>query len=161
MGDLTSQNTSHAVMARPLRERFHNVTFRDKHNYGFGEVKDFLKKGPIETYDWVITNPPFNKATEFALGGLWFAERGVAILARTQFMEGKSRYETLFSQNPLSIIAPFVERVPMVKGRVDPKASTATSYAWFVWDNSISNYETKVIWIPPCRKELERPGDYG
>jgi hypothetical protein len=39
----------------------------------------------------------------------------------------------LFRDRPPTLYAPFVERVPMVKGRWDPGASTATSYAWFVW----------------------------
>ena len=47
----------------------------------------------------------------------------------------------------------------MVKGRLDKKASTATGYAWFVW---IKNFRetSKLLWIPPCRKLLEREDDY-
>jgi hypothetical protein len=55
----------------------------------------------------------------------------------------------------------FVERVPMVKGRCDPKATTATSYAWVVWFPSDVIGETKLEWIAPCRAALERSGDYG
>jgi hypothetical protein len=61
---------------------------------------------------------------------------------------------------PPSRFAPFTERVSMVKGRLDWKASTATSYAWLVWEKEGASAGTKVIWIPPCRKELEREGDY-
>ncbi|MCP4697756.1 MAG: hypothetical protein GY862_13025, partial [Gammaproteobacteria bacterium] len=38
--------------------------------------------------------------------------------------------------------------------------STATSYAWFVWTKGHKG-ATAVNWIPPCREELEREGDYG
>jgi hypothetical protein len=49
--------------------------------------------------------------------------------------------------------------VPMVKGRVDQKASTATGYGWLVWENE-RLAKTRLVWIPPCRKLLERDGDY-
>ena len=58
------------------------------------------------------------------------------MLVRAQWVEGVERYEKLFRDQPPAVYAPFVERVPMVKGRWDPDASTATSYAWFVWRQS-------------------------
>jgi len=48
----------------------------------------------------------------------------------------------------------------MVKGRVDKKASTATGYAWLVWEKSRLGSGSELMWIPPCRKMLEREGDY-
>jgi hypothetical protein len=47
----------------------------------------------------------------------------------------------------------------MVKGRLDRKASTATGYGWLVWEKDWSD-GTALIWIPPCRKDLERGEDY-
>ena len=88
---------------------------------------------------------------------------GVAMLVRTSFLEGIMRYQTLFLRNPPDVVAQFSERVPMVKGRIDKKASTATSYAWLVWhiDNLNDIERTTILqWIPPCRKQLEREGDY-
>jgi hypothetical protein len=59
-----------------------------------------------------------------------------------------------------AVFAPITERLPIVKGRLDQNASTATSYAWLVWqkDQAQSVWQTKLI--PPCRKQLEREGDY-
>lgn len=84
----------------------------------------------------------------------------MAILARTQFVEGVGRFERLFRERPPAVFAPFTERVPMVRGRLDQSASTATSYAWFVWhkDQRVPVWRTKLI--PPCRKQLKRAGDY-
>jgi hypothetical protein len=48
--------------------------------------------------------------------------------------ESSGRYEGIFSRTPPAAFAQFVERVPMVKGRLDRKASTATGYAWLIWD---------------------------
>ena len=47
----------------------------------------------------------------------------------------------------------------MVRGRLDPKASTATGYAWIVWTKR-STSKSQLVWIPPCRKRLERLTDY-
>ena len=47
----------------------------------------------------------------------------------------------------------------MVKGRLNQKASTATGYAWLVWEKG-EKIQSRLMWIPPCRKMLERDGDY-
>jgi hypothetical protein len=136
------------------------VIASDIFNYGFGQAPhDFLHDEPLAWPEWVITNPPFNSAAEFTLRGLELASGGVATLVRTQWIEGIGRYEKLFRDRPPTLYAPFVERVPMVKGRWDPAASTATSYAWFIWQNGASG-STRVLWIPPGRRrELARPDD--
>ncbi|MDX8526706.1 SAM-dependent methyltransferase [Mesorhizobium sp. MSK_1335] len=147
-------------MDKVLREYFHETSASDIYPYGYASEGDFLKIPlGVASFDWVITNPPFNLAEEFVARALSVARRGVAILARTVFMESVGRYERLFQPTPPAIFAQFVERVPMVKGRLDPKASTATGYAWFVWlTEGTSN--TRAMWIPPCRKKLETKLDY-
>lgn len=147
-------------MSRPLQSYFASVKSADAYDYGYSDVRDFLTY-PYETnaVDWVITNPPFRLAEDFILRGLRVARKGVAILARTVFLESIGRYESIFSNSPPSKFAQFTERVPMVKGRLDPKASTATGYAWFVWEKDYSGLP-RVMWVPPCRRKLERPGDY-
>ena len=145
-------------MGRPLMENFNEFWFSDIHDYGWdyqNEIFDFcnlIDKSPVKK-DWVITNPPFRLAQEFILRAIDVSNVGVAVIVRTSFLEGKGRFEKLFSINPPTIIAQFVERVPMVKGRYDPKASTATSYVWLVWekDKNITDFK----WVPPCRKSLE------
>jgi hypothetical protein len=147
-------------MARPLKEYFGKVKASDIYAYGHGTASDFLA-GPIEaaSVDWIITNPPFRLAEDFIQRSLVVARRGVAILARTVFLESVGRYREIFDQNPPTRFAQFTERVPMVKGRLDAKASTATGYAWFVWEKNAPPLP-RLMWVPPCRKKLERPGDY-
>lgn len=147
-------------MTRPLAEYFGAVDAADAFQYGYAPVRDFLTY-PYEarSHDWVITNPPFRLAEEFVERALTVARNGVAILARTVFLESVGRYENIFSKNPPSIFAQFSERVPMVKGRLDPKASTATGYAWFVWRLD-GDKPSSLVWVPPCRRDLERKGDY-
>ena len=147
-------------MVKVLREYFGHVDASDIHPYGYGDVKDFTTElYPTGSYDWVITNPPFKLAEDFVSRALPIARRGVAMLTRTVFIESIGRYERIFSKEPPTKVAQFTERVPMVKGRLDHKASTATGYAWIVWEKCGSRL-TELVWIPPCRKSLEHEGDY-
>ncbi|WP_209425381.1 hypothetical protein [Pararhodobacter sp. SW119] len=148
-------------MSGPLREYFAHVDGFDAYPYGSNEIRNFLTfPYEVGSHDWVITNPPFRIAEDFVARALSVARKGVAILARTVFLESVGRYERVFRNAPPALFAQFCERVPMVKGRVDPKASTATGYGWFVWDLEAKEQATKVVWIPPCRRNLERDGDY-
>lgn len=146
-------------MAQALGEYFDVVHASDIHDYGYGQQADFLS-GVYSTgqFDWVITNPPFKLAEDFIHRALPLAKRGVAVLVRTVFIESVGRFNRMFQQRPPSKFAQFTERVPMVKGRVDGKASTATGYAWVVWEQGGGTPE--LCWVPPCRKSLERPDDY-
>jgi hypothetical protein len=147
-------------MARVLEECFREVHCSDAYEYGYGEIRDFLA-GPYKpnSVDWVITNPPFRLAGEFVVQALRAARIGVAILARTVFLESVGRYNAIFAKDPPTIFAQFVERVPMVRGRLDGKATTATGYAWFVWEKHFGGV-SQLMWVPPCRKQLERRLDY-
>jgi hypothetical protein len=147
-------------MARPLKEYFRDVQCSDAFEYGYGHKRDFLAY-PFETQsvDWVITNPPFRLAEEFVARSLKVARYGVAILARTVFLESIGRYERLFKAQPPTRFAQFTERVPMVKGRLDAGATTATGYAWLVWEIGSVGVPS-LVWIPPCRRKLERAADY-
>jgi hypothetical protein len=145
-----------------LRHYFGKTLATDIFDYGWHghqETLDFLLPiAPPFIPDWIITNPPFRLAEQFIERGLSVARKGVAVIVRSSFLEGVGRFNSLYRYNPPNIIAQFSERVPMVKGRYDPKASTATSYAWLVWMHG--HYGTNFQWIPPCKKQLERPSDF-
>ena len=147
-------------MAKVLKEYFKEVRSADAYKYGYGDIRNFLTY-PYETnaVDWVITNPPFRLAEEFVIRALRVARLGVAILARTVFLESVGRYSAIFHDTPPSKFAQFVERVPMIKGRLDSKATTATGYAWLVWEKNSLGLP-RLMWVPPCRRKLERKNDY-
>ena len=155
-------------MAEVLRERFETVHASDVHDYGRGyavgsfagrtEVPEPPAQCPF-TSDWIMTNPAFNGAIDVALRALDEARRGVALLVRSNWTEGVDRYRSLFRPRPPQMIAQFAERVPMTKDCWDPDASTATAYAWFIWDRARSG-TTRTIWIPPgCRQSLTKVDD--
>lgn len=154
-------------MARPLAEYFNLVMASDVHPYGFGGVEDFLLPfEPSIAYHWIITNPPFKLGLQFALKAISLARIGAAMLVRTAFLEGGERHRELFAPHPPFAVLQFCERVPMVKGRYDPGASTATSYCWIVWMKSSANSlaaasraPTSFHWIAPCRARLQKPED--
>lgn len=160
-------------MSEVLKEYFSEVTSFDVADYGYcpvlpGGFVEAEQPLPDESYDWVITNPPFKLMEAFTREALRVARRGVAMLCRTVIIEGQHRYEHLYSVARPSIIAQYTERVPMVEGQFDPKASTATGYCWIIWDKdapkpralyptSAPMLQTTLAWIPPCRKILETP----
>lgn len=141
-------------MVETLRPYFREAFASDVYDYGCGyAVGSFVGEGPDVarcpfTPDLIVTNPPFNAALEFAERALDEARVGAALLVRSNWAEGCHRYQRLFRDRPPSVIGQFVERVPMVKGRWDPEASTATSYAWFVWRKGDRSRRCHFFWIP-------------
>ncbi len=151
-------------MADVLAEYAGTVIATDVMDYGqpLDAVGSFVGDGPDVAderhADWIITNPPFRLAVAFAQRAIREAKVGAALLVRTAWLEGAERYDTLFRPHPPRIVAQFVERVPMVKGRWDPSASTATSYCWVVWRRH-DHHQTNLMWIPPSRAALTLPED--
>jgi len=149
-------------MVKPLAEYFNRVEASDVHDYGVGyPVADYLWGPTPAPVDYTITNPPFRLAEQFIQRALQSSRRGVAVIVRSAFLEGKSRFESLFSVCPPDYVLQFVERAPMCKGKIDSKVSSATAYSWLVWFKKDEEFtDTRLLWIAPCRKRLERESDY-
>lgn len=146
-------------MVKPLAEYFGTVEASDVHDYGAGfPVADYLFGLPPAPVDWTITNPPFRLAEAFIDRALATSRIGCAVIVRAAFLEGQGRFERLYSERPPSDVLQFTERVVMHKGRLAPEGSTATAYAWLVWLHGVEG--TRLRWIAPCRKRLERAADY-
>lgn len=161
-------------MVRPLLEYFGEVNASDVHDYGAGyRVEDYLF-GPDSHFsrtDWTITNPPFRLAEQFVERALRLSNIGVAMIVRSAFLEGQERCEALFTEHPPAVVLQLSERCGMFKGRLmrlgtkyldregkERSAATATAYCWVIWRHQ--HTDTRLRWIPPCRKRLERDGDY-
>lgn len=102
---------------------------------------DFLSDTPrvaVDAFDAIITNPPYELATEFCEQALRRAENVsgfVAMLLRTDFDHAKSRTH-LFRDCPA-----FAKKLILMKRIVwfvedngKPKASPSFNHAWFIWD---------------------------
>lgn len=154
-------------MAHGLADYFRRVDASDIEDRGASDfTMDFLNPGgEVAAVDWIVTNPPFSDGETFARLAWARARVGVALLLRLSFAEGVARHQMFTVDCPLSVLAPFAERVPMVKGRWDPEASSATAYAWFVWlkpsASDVPGWAPRVHWIPPgSRERLTRPSDF-
>jgi hypothetical protein len=185
-GTVWEPSANRGYMAYGLQEYFDTVIASDVHDYGAGfSVYDFINdpNSPLdpaggwchrfhpfkdEKYEkpcinWIITNPPFRLAHKFVTAAIDKRDpvNGIAVLVRSVWAEGQKRYEELFESYPPSFIFQYSERVPMVKGKYDPDASTATAYSWFVWLFGEHEYEEETIfrWIPPCKNIFYRHGD--
>lgn len=154
------------TMARPLAESGAIVFTSDLLDYGapLDRVGRFQDLVPAQVaggaVDWIVTNPPFVQADEMWLHAWEHARVGVAFLLRLSWLEGGGRWERIFYPGRMTFVCPFSERVPMVKGRLDRKASTATAYAWFVGLKADPRPYPQVRHVPPCRATLERPEDW-
>ena len=142
-------------MVRALEEQGLVVTATDIQIDGL----DFTTRLGVPC-DWVITNPPFNKAAEFVLAALQHAEMGVAMFVRYSFLEGQGRYAALFKHHAPSAIYQFVERVALVEGKTDSKAGSAVPYIWAIWDKRKREAQTTFGWIPPCKAALTQKEDW-
>jgi len=155
-------------MALPLGEYFDQVRATDIADCTDAfteqsEVSDFLLDWPNPdsepVADWIITNPPFNQALDFFEAAFRRASVGVAFFVKQQFLEGVRRHREIYARRPPAMIFQFAERVPLVKGRIDPDVSTNQSYIWIVWLKGKFGVP-EFFWLPPCRSEFERKSDY-
>lgn len=158
-------------MAAVLTEYFPEVWATDCHDYGYCAVSDFLDPDnlfdlfKVPEVDWIITNPPFNRALDFhdRCVELWKAgkvRQGWAFLLRLAWLEADERWR-VYRDTPPTLVCPFVERVAMIRGKWDPEASSATATAWFVWRPDAGGFgTTRLVHIPPgCKLALTRPDD--
>ena len=136
-----------------------NVFSSDIKNRGYTLDKqmDFLlaTKDDIpfsERFD-IITNPPYKLAKEFVLKGLDLLPDEYCRLymfLKLTFLEGKARYNEIFSQTPPCKVYVFSERIMCAKNgefeRMKAGGGSATAFAWFVWQKGYTG-DTIVKWI--------------
>ena len=141
-------------LSKRLIELGHNVYSSDliDREYGTGNL-DFLQQNELpDNCKCILTNPPYNKATEFVLHSLnLLPEHGYCVmLLKTTFLEGKKRYNELFSKNPPKYIFQFVGRIICAKNgdfeKMIKGGGGAQSYAWFVWEKGFQG-DTIIRWI--------------
>lgn len=115
-------------MSQILISNGYQVDSSDLIDRNYGIQLDFLSSN--KTYNNIITNPPFSLGLEFVLKAKQCANEKIAMLLKTQFLEGVSRYDmfqdTIF---PLKCLYQFSKRLTF-----NQKSGGMLSFAWFVWD---------------------------
>lgn len=103
-------------------------------------IGDFLKFEPYKTYQTIIGNPPYSLAMEFIEKCFEISDEDTEIimLLRTSFLESKKRHD-FWQKHPVNGLYVLSQR-PSFTGH----GTDATSYAFFVWNNS-NKQEIKVI----------------
>lgn len=112
----------------------HHVVATDIFDYGNVTI-DFLQtSAPVVNPDAIITNPPYELATEFIEQALEFQKETnglVAMLLRTDFDHAKSRRH-LFADH--QAFAKKLVLTKRIKWFLDSKGQPSFNHAWFVWD---------------------------
>lgn len=149
------------------------ATGSDIHDYGVGlpvsDALDFMAPTSMDE-SVLFTNPPFSgqdysskkpTATELIIQQGLLSCRHVVVIGRLGFLACERRYD-LHYRNPrgnLKTFLPFSERVPMILGHYDPKASTATDYCAFHYQAGFTGIYTPLPIPPGQRAIFERPED--
>jgi hypothetical protein len=116
------------AISKLLKLQGYDVYSTDLVDRGYGDKHfDFLNSW--ELHDNIVTNPPFNIGTKFAIHSLHCARKKVAIFQKLTFLEGKERRDKLFSLNMLRNVYVFSER----QGFGNHKGGML-AFAWFVFD---------------------------
>jgi hypothetical protein len=96
---------------------------------------DFLQQTQLPLgVEAIVTNPPFKLANEFVAHAISLCPK-VIMLARLAFLESERRTPIL-EGGKLARVHVFRKRLPMMHrlGWTGPRATSATAYAWLVWD---------------------------
>lgn len=117
-------------MLRALRETF-DVTGDD-----LEQGQDFLLLAKLsDKFTAVVTNPPYNLATEFvehSLSLTW-PHGVVAMLLRTDFDHAKTRAHLFAKQSAFQRKVVLTKRIVWFESE-GRKASPSFNHAWFIWD---------------------------
>jgi hypothetical protein len=137
-----------------LRAAGHTVIATDLNDWGCPDSesrRDFLfeQRAP-DGCECIITNPPYKLAQTFVLKARELVPK-VVMLLRLGFLESERRRNILESGD-LARVFVFRNRLPMMHrfGWAGPRASSATAYAWFVWDRAHSGplVLDRISWVP-------------
>jgi hypothetical protein len=129
------------AIVQVLRGHGHAVIASDLIDHGFELhfVGDFLEQTRLPAgCECIVTNPPFKIVDRFIAHALDLSPR-VIVLARLALLESTRRTEIL-ERRGLARLHVFRNRLPMMHrdGWTGPRASSATAYAWFVWERGYS-----------------------
>lgn len=109
---------------------YQDIVARDLFDRGYGSTPhNFLDCR--ESFDNIVTNPPFVLAVRFLETGLQIARKKFAMLLSLSFLETKTR-AALLDASPLRTVYVFGERLRF-EG-VGTGGGAAICYAWFVWE---------------------------
>lgn len=128
-------------ISKQLIKHGYDVVSRDLVDRGYGEVADYLTNNEKWEGD-IITNPPYSKALEFVKHSLDIISSGhkVAMFLKLTFLEGKKRAEFFKNCPPRTVYISSSRLKCAMNGDFNSIGSSATAYAWFVWEKGYKGY---------------------
>lgn len=133
-------------MSEALKAAGYTVLSSDLYEYGYGQsgLDARALSGPIDN---VVTNPPYNLASEMVPHLLSVTSGKVALLLRLAFLESKRRFP-MFKATPPSAVYVFSERLSMAPAGQTVQGGGTISHGWFVWTRGHAG-GTALGWIEP------------
>lgn len=140
-GNILEPCSGNGAISKVLIDNGYNVVSSDIRQddkvFGFKNKNIFDYQN--NTFDNIITNPPYNQAQEIIEKSLLIAKYKVCMLLKLCFLESERRYN-FFKSSPLKSVYVFCKRVQMYpEGIEKPKNSGTIAYAWYIWDKSIKD----------------------
>ena len=133
------------AISKPLLKNNYNVYSSDLIDRGYGDTGiNFLESD--KKVDNIVTNPPFNLATEFTLKAFELAKYKVVMLSKISYLEGVKRRELIFNKNKLEKVLIFTRRVPFKKESTQKLAGGLMAFGWFIYDVNYNGKPT-IDWI--------------
>lgn len=115
------------------------------------EIIDFLSDNVREWNGTIITNPPYNCASQFVEKAMNILHNGnkCIMFLKIQFLEGKARKE-LFKKYPPKTIWVSSSRIICAKNgefeKMKAGGGSAVAYAWYVWEKGYKG-DTTIKWF--------------
>lgn len=142
--------SGHNNITDVLRQAGYKVYATDIYDYGCQDkIFDFLEYTPAQGGERcdIVMNPPYYDAEPFVKKALDVLAPGckVAAFLRLLFLEGQSRYNNIFKDNPPKTIYVFSKR--QVCSKVDDfTEGSAVAYCWIIWEKGFKG-APEIKWI--------------
>lgn len=126
-------------LSKEMHKYAKSILSTDLIDRGFGTSGiDFLKVDDVWNGD-IITNPPYKFAQEFVEHAMELIEKSevadlkVAMFLKLTFLEGQARRK-MFEKYPPKVVYVYSQRRKCaLNGEFEKTGSSASAYAWFVW----------------------------
>ena len=143
-GNIWECACGNGAMSKLMINEGYDVYSSDLIDRGYGETGiDFLQS--TRQVDNIVTNPPFNLATEFTTHAFTLARKKVVMLSKVSYLEGIKRRTKIFDKKKLEKVLIFSRRVPFKKSG-DTVARGLMAFGWFIYDVNYNGLPT-IDWI--------------
>ena len=144
-GNIWECACGNGAMSKLMIKEGYDVYSSDLIDRGYGETGiDFLQS--TKKVDNIVTNPPFNLATEFTTHAFTLARKKVVMLSKISYLEGIKRRKQIFNKRKLEKVLIFSRRVPFKKESSNKLAGGLMAFGWFIYDVNYNGLPT-IDWI--------------